>query len=334
MAMVCPQCGSAYDQRLQCPNCEARLLFKQSSATSSPTLRWRQTPSGRILIGLLLAQGVYWGLRHLCTAALLGLGGEELHDLWSTWTGVWLSQGLQVLGIILGGMLAGAGQRQGLFYGAVLGISNGLLCLLIQQESPVPIPLIALYALPLIHTGLGGLSGSLGSWIWKPLPPLVGPVHAQPRRQPRPTVPQPQRDYFAGPLHWVRVLIGSVIAVTGTLCAEMVLNMAITNGGRIKTEGQAQLVLGELMALAMLAGSALAGATTSNGCKQGLAVGVTTAVLLSGIRLGMNTHSIDILLLTAISAIILGVVGGGFGTQLLPPVVGTVRRPGVGIDPV
>ena len=72
MAMVCPQCASSYEQRLQCPTCNARLLYDPRGpkpAARSSAVRWQQTPWGRILIGLVLAQGLYFGLQHL----LMGL---------------------------------------------------------------------------------------------------------------------------------------------------------------------------------------------------------------------------------------------------------------------
>ena len=68
MAMVCPQCASSYEQRLQCPTCGVRLLYDfrgPKPAAQAAAVRWQQTPWGRILIGLVLAQGLYFGLQHL-----------------------------------------------------------------------------------------------------------------------------------------------------------------------------------------------------------------------------------------------------------------------------
>src|SRR5262245_65755160 len=78
MAMVCPQCKTSFDQRLQCPHCDVRLIYHESAgrAGNVPLVgagAWQQTPWGRIFIGLLLAQGLYYGLRHLCVAALLAV---------------------------------------------------------------------------------------------------------------------------------------------------------------------------------------------------------------------------------------------------------------------
>ena len=56
------------------------------------------------------------------------------------------------------------------------------------------------------------------------------------------------------------------------------------------------------------------------------AVGLATAAVLFGIRLANNVASVEILIVSAGSPIILGIGGGGFGGQLLPPVPPQARR--------
>src|SRR5437588_1664174 len=79
MAMVCPQCNGSFEQRWHCPSCGVRLLYqtrqtRTGGGSPGETDPWQQTPWGRILIGLLLAQGIYYSLRHLFTAGLLVSG--------------------------------------------------------------------------------------------------------------------------------------------------------------------------------------------------------------------------------------------------------------------
>src|SRR4051794_32429186 len=112
MAMVCPQCKASFDQRLQCPHCEVRLVYQeggeQRARSPSPSPRgWQQTPWGRIFIGLLLAQGMYYGLRHLCVAVLLATGATDPETLWASLEGQLLIQGLQVASLFLGAVFAG-----------------------------------------------------------------------------------------------------------------------------------------------------------------------------------------------------------------------------------
>src|SRR5207249_5010482 len=89
-----------------------------------------QTPWGRILVGLLLAQGLYQGLRQLCTAGLLVAGEDAAGDVWATLLGLVLLQGLQGLGLLAGGALAGAGQRRGAFFGMFVGLWSGVVFIL------------------------------------------------------------------------------------------------------------------------------------------------------------------------------------------------------------
>src|SRR5262245_48373938 len=115
MAMVCPQCKTSFDQRLQCPRCDVRLIYHEGAsvpprvalAPLGPVTGWQQTPWGRIFIGLLLAQGLYYGLRHLCVAALLATGLIDHETLWTRMEGQLLIQGLQVVSLFIGAVFAG-----------------------------------------------------------------------------------------------------------------------------------------------------------------------------------------------------------------------------------
>src|SRR3954453_1512175 len=100
MPMVCPQCNASYEQRLQCPNCGTRLLY-QAPLDRGDVSSWQQTPWGRIAIGLLLAQGLYYGLRQLCLAALLAMNEDASHgrDVYRTIGGLVLLQALQAIGV-------------------------------------------------------------------------------------------------------------------------------------------------------------------------------------------------------------------------------------------
>src|SRR5438309_8971189 len=100
MAMVCPQCNTSYEQRWQCPLCETRLLFDHArrlpASTFERSLSWRQRPWGRIIIGLVLAQGLYYGLRHLATAGLLAFQGREaVEQMGTSAAGILWLQGIR-----------------------------------------------------------------------------------------------------------------------------------------------------------------------------------------------------------------------------------------------
>ena len=191
MAMVCPQCAGSYDQRLQCPTCGVRLLYDfrgPRPKTAAPAARWQQTSWGRILIGLVLAQGLYFALQHLLLGLLEVLNNQGLVN-W-TWTGVSglvFLQILQVLTLTAGGMLAGGGQQRGVLLGGLVGVWNGVLSVLLDpllHPNFVPtITTLTLVGVPLLHVAFGTFGGWIGHSIWRPVQ-SDGPARpAQPVRK-------------------------------------------------------------------------------------------------------------------------------------------------------
>src|SRR4051794_30913462 len=128
MAMFCPQCNLSFEQRLQCPACGVRLVVPQTRGTRPLKLfarGWPHKPAGRLFISLGLAQGLFYGLRHLLTGALLVMNGPDgAPDALASLPGLIAVQVMQVLSLLLGGLLAGAGQRKGLVLGGLLGLVN------------------------------------------------------------------------------------------------------------------------------------------------------------------------------------------------------------------
>src|SRR5262245_38388646 len=213
MAMVCPQCNGSFEQRLQCPHCDIRLVYQEGRAAPRAALlssSWQQKPWGRVLIGLVLAQGLYHGLRHLCSATLLGVG-VSANELWNSLNGLLLDQGLQVAALCVGGSLAGAGQRAGVVYGAVVGVWNGVLLLAVNPEQASRSQGVVLYGLPVLQAAFGALAGFMGSRIWQPLTPATNPNEAA-RKAPKPPS-EPRPNLFDGPIAWFRVSLGPALAV-------------------------------------------------------------------------------------------------------------------------
>jgi hypothetical protein len=168
MAMVCPQCSTSHPNRAKCPLCGTQLIFRDRERPRilSPIGRWRQKTWGRILIGLVLAQGLFYGLRHLATGVLLGLRGEEgLQEILQSSTGTFLLLGLQVTALLPGAILVGSGQRMGLVLGAVLGAWHGFLAGYLPGGVAVAHGDLSFYGLPLLQAFFGALGGSIGSTI-------------------------------------------------------------------------------------------------------------------------------------------------------------------------
>jgi hypothetical protein len=146
------------------------------------------------------------------------------------------------------------------------------------------------------------------------------------------------------------VLVGVAIAVAGTVAANQIRDVVVEATGMKQVtvqRVQADFLTWEISVLAVLFGSGWAGATTPNGMKQGLAAGVLGAVVLFTIYLylggrrppevtlgfvlaGVHLQGVSIhmqaFLFTLFNVMALGLVGGWFGGQLLPPVVPFPRR--------
>jgi hypothetical protein len=330
MAMVCPKCNSAFEQRWQCPSCGVRLTFhsgpRRTLGDVEPVSPWGQTPWGRILAGVILSQGLYYGLRQLATAGLLATGDAAAHGVWSTLYGLVVLQAIQAICLILAGTLAGAGLRQGIVFGAIVGVWNGVLSVILQGVGGVPFTAVTLLGQPILHTAFGALGGFVGCQIWKPLPTLAGPT--SPQVAPPVAVARSTRPLFDGPIAWGRMLLGAALAVGGGVWAHVILELVLdaSNGVlNIDDQLQAQLVTWEVTGLAMLVGSALAGAGTSNSLKQGLCVGVAVSIVLLGVRVARDHFLLTDVIMTLACSLALGLAGAWFGGSLFPPLLKDVR---------
>lgn len=332
MSMVCPQCNQSYEKNLECPTCGCRLLYHLSTSRSEAQgsvereENWQHTPWGRIVVGLLLAQGLAYGTQHLVTAGLLI--SDDASQLWTTLWGLVLLHLLQGLSLMVGAALTGAGQHQGTLYGSFIGLLHGLIFLFVQRQTGHILSQVAVYGQPILFAAFGTLGGRLGMLIWHPTPLLkLGSLSDN--------IPgfcwsvfSPAR-YFTGPVHLGRVMVGVAIVTVGVLWSNVILHFVLNASGgtlSITTHLQDRLLLFEIAALATLVGSGLAGAITYNGLKQGLCVGIGSSVILAGIQLGNPNAVLETTLFTILTTMILSLAGGWFGGQLFPPVLQRRRR--------
>jgi hypothetical protein len=283
---------------------------------------WRQTPWGRIFIGIVLAQGLFHGLRHLYAAVSLILQAQgAAPEGTASLSNILLLQAFQLIALAFGAVMAGAGQRQGFVLGSMVGVWNGVFSVLFGPSEFLSA--VALYGQPLIHAAVGALFGWVSATVWRP---ISGPGNSRLlRKQP---LPRQSTPLFAGRIAWLRVCLGSVIAVAGTLSAKIVFEWMLdaSHGGLSTTSAlQDKIVTWEIQTLAVMLGGALAGATTSNGLKQGLCVGLLTSAVLAGFKVNNDHATPELLVLTLVGEFGLSLVGGWFGAQLLPPVVPKVK---------
>jgi hypothetical protein len=321
MTLACPQCATPHEPAFPCPVCGSRsqrFPAGVSSRAHGRTAVWMQTPWGRLLIGVLLAQGLFYAIRHLVEGLLLALYGGP--PTWDPVARFLFWQGVQLVALIPGMALAGSGQNQALLLGLLGGAASGVMTVLLQAVPAQEMGAAALYGQPILQALAGALAAWLGSRIWKPLAPPTVPGGVV-RKAPAPR----SRSLFAGPLAWFRIVPGAALAVAGALSASSIFEFVLEFGqGKLSTQSylEDRVVTWEIMALAILLASAAAGANTPNGLKQGLAVGVLTAgVLIAFPRYHATPEATAVTLGTALG---FSLLGGWFGSQILPPLV---RRP-------
>src|SRR5579883_2591814 len=335
MAMVCPQCSTAYEQRWHCPLCGTRLLFhdvrRSADRSSERLVPLRQQPWGRIFIGLVLAQGLFYGLRHLLTAGLMAVEGREaVEQMWFTASGILLIQCVRLFSLLVGAVFAGASHRHASILGAMVGAWNGVFSVLLLPGPAQVLTPVALLGQPLLQAAIGAVGGWLGAAFWKPLPDPTAGATPLPRKR---NVLRRNMNLFTGPVAWFRVSVGVILAVAGTLAATMLFEKILDlSNGTLGTanEEQDRLITLEMKALALILGGALAGATTRNGLKQGFCVGLASTVILIGIEMNYIDRWLQMAGYTALAVISFSLVGGWFGSQLFPPIIPRRRQRGLG----
>jgi hypothetical protein len=329
--MVCPVCSKSFEQRLNCPTCGVRLHYRtrrnSGGGLGAFTGQWLHKSWARVLAGLLLAQGLAYGFTRLYTSVVLATEGPEaLKEAWGSLGGLILLQSLQLLALLIGSLLAGSCQRHGLLLGALVGVWSGMCTVLLQATVLQAFSSVALYGQPLLQATVGGLGGWVGSLIWKPIQPVGLPGPRLVRKAPARRTP-----LFAGPVIWTRVTVGAIVVVIGHASAGFILNMVLdASGGKLSTSYHMQdiLITWEIKALTMLFGGGVAGAMTSNGMKQGLFVGLIASMIL--LIPPLHRETLWLAFLTFVSTFSLGLAGGWFGSQLLPPVVTYKSTRGIG----
>ncbi len=322
MAMICPVCTERYDQRLQCPRCLVRLVPQLGVAPDVDDLapHWSRSPWVRVALGVILAQGLFAAINHLLLAGILATGQQGSATQREVF-GLLVVQALQVFTLLLGSILASAGQRNGMLYGSLVGVWNGIFSVFFQSLQGEPVTAVDFYGQPVLHTAFGAFGGLLGWWIWRPLPSF-----APEATRPKASVFRP-RSLFklteARP-RWARIFAGVAIAVGGVIWAETILTLVIrASDGRMNIQSslQERLITVEISTLAVFFGAGVAGAGTWQGSSQGAWVGLISASLLVGYRLSYgNLSGMSSIVYMLIAVLAWSFLGGLFGGRLLPPI--------------
>src|SRR5436305_14238582 len=119
MDRVCPRCRGATPHML-CPRCGVRTDDASTAAMPAIPMTDDTSSVGGLLVGLLLAQGLYYAFRHIAVAWLLFTGDPAREaDFWDrSLAGLVTLQALQAAALLAGGMVATAGRHHGVAVGA------------------------------------------------------------------------------------------------------------------------------------------------------------------------------------------------------------------------
>jgi hypothetical protein len=335
MLLLCPLCAKQYEKRVHCPTCKVTLVpaLSQSHPAAALELHWSRNAWLRVGVGVVLAQGLSVALHHFLMASVLAVG----EDADASMSSMLLTQLLQLVVVFAGGLLASAGLRKPVMYGAMVGVWNGILTIVVQNLRGEPVTLVAFYVQPILHTVFGAVGGALSGMIWKPLgdlSPLAAYIQLNNRRQA--TLAPP-------PVHWGRIFAGVALAVAGTLWADALLDFVLqaAKGTMTPSTSSQQIVLTlEISLLAAFLGGGVAGSNTETGWRQGFCAGLFSASILAAYALswhdgGLLTpieflqHQLGqsgdaggwmALGLFSLVTLALSMLGGSFGAQILPPV--------------
>jgi hypothetical protein len=325
MPVVCSRCNNHFEPGRPCPRCGAPSPVAVPSNDAAPGQgpRWQQTVLGRLLIGLILAQGLFYGLRHLLTGVLMAVQEAEI-DLWADPRNVFLLFSIQLFAVFVGSIFSGSGQRYGAFLGLLVGVWNGVFASVMGQNVAGDAAAFGFLTQPLFQAGPGLIGGAIGSMVWRPI------VHS-PATLLQPTSKKagpPSAPMFAGPIAWGRVVFGCVAVVVASLYATKLFDKIIDlTGNKVGTgdDFQDMLITWELKAFLVLLGAVIAGASTRNGLKQGLLVGLFASSVLVGMQAPMTQNLFRLVLLTGAGTVGLCLVGGWFGGQLFPQLMSRQR---------
>jgi hypothetical protein len=286
---------------------------------------WHQSTLGRMLICLLLTQGLAFCLQQLFTAWILASGTDSAES-WNTPLGLVGLHLFHLVGLLAGGMLLAANQDRGISASAMLGLWNGLVFITVHRATSDSIPPWLFFSQPLLHLFFGILGGWLGYRIWPPVTvvapdePFLGERVKQPAAPPRP--------WLRGKIHTIRVMLGAAVVVLGVLLSRHVMNEILLQfpNFRMHTYLEENLFRYQIAAFAVFLGSAFAGATTSNGFKQGLCVGLVAGSLFIGTQFANPKATLEPTLFTAFGVFAVSLVGGAFGGALFPPVAARTKK--------
>ena len=297
----------------------------------------------RLIVGTLLALGLYLALRQLATGWLLTTVSEP-ESWWLSFEGLQVVLGFQTVAVVFGAVLASAGRPQGYWLGAFCGGFCGVLFLAAEvYGSGAPAIDLVMLIQPGVLFAAGAIGGVVGNRIWPTPPDVEKPLPASPNKLSSIQLGMQDSIPVGKPTGWIRILIGAMVMIAGVTQAEKARFSAqkySAGGLRVQSQGQGKFMSMQLATLAALAGAAFAGAGTGSGVRHGVITGILAGagVVALGASSGETVAPVEYWLgllqmrgigvgdPTAMAAVTgcvatIGILGGWLGGTLFLPLV-------------
>jgi hypothetical protein len=345
MQQYCPNCQAAFSGTPRCPRCDGLLFMPHEAADHMPSDAAephpgfvRTTPSGRIVLGTILALGLYLGLRKLIAAAVLASTPDPA-AWWVSMEGLVAVFGAQGVAALFGALVAGAGRAHGFALGVAVGGLSGGMFLAAEVLAGTPAAEMVLYLQPPTLALASGVAAAIGTRVWPALPDLdIRPPAKRRSSSIQLAVDEPQK--YNRPTLWVRVLAGAAIMVVGVVAADQVrTGVQKRSGGLFHVENiiQGQFLSWQFATFVVLLGGVVAASGSGAGIRHGFLAGVLgaagTAALtvnrgeinpameywLSKLALPGGATEPAALLGIGMGVLLAAVVGGWLGGQVFLP---------------
>lgn len=350
MLLFCPDCQLPFTGVSRCPRCGGLLLMpdeapRPAGGTSrAPEAPVKSTPTGRAIVGTVIALGMYLGLRQLATGGIVA-ASRDADAWWHSADALTVAFFLQAFATVFGAILASAGQTRGIGLGALVGLACGALYLGVEVIEGAPLQLVLLLQ-PVLILICGAIAGSIGGRIWPPVPELEMPAPLV-KKSSSIELLQDAPEAARRPTRWFRILIGSVIMVAGLGLAEKsryAAEKASRGMLRVESRGQGSFMSWQIATIAVLLGGAISGSATGAGLRHGIISGVVGGIggaalaatrggfsqpeeyLLRYMKLAQNPQDPAALFGVGAAVLVAAMVGGWFGGQLFPPLGATYLR--------
>jgi hypothetical protein len=308
------------------------------TAHDAPALA-QPTAAGRVVVGTVLAMGLYLATRKLVTGLVLATEPDP-GGWWLSVKGLSAVYALQSLAVVFGAVLAAAGRSSGYPLGAAVGFACGGLLLGHELLGGAPARDLVLYMqLPVLGM-IGLVAGAAGSRVWCAAPKVDVPVPNPSKLSSLCLLEQTERER-GRPTEVLRILAGVAIMVAGVAVADQFRLYAQRYSGgllRVQSLAQGEFITWQLAVFAVLLGGVVAGAGTGAGVRHGLLTGMLGGVAILGLCLKTGSAlapvefwlgwlSLDELPLTNLSVVVgiagsvllAGLVGGWLGGALFLP---------------